>query len=224
VTRALIAAAMAAWLLAVPAAAQPLVRRPTAPAGSVIAIDFDLLKQAQEQSAADQAAAEAKKAADAKAAADAAAAPPTPPPSPEAAQDSVVPPPVSAPAPRPAAISTSLHVALKLRSGAPAGSVELWQTAHSVHAKVALTGIAPGFHPLHFYRIGSCAQAFATTERPLDDGLAEISAGADGTVIAELVAAHISLAEGPNSLLSGPGAALVVGTPAERIACGAVRP
>jgi len=207
--RAPLLAATALWLLTQPAAAQPA--------------DFDLLKQAEQQSAQDQVAAQkaaaekaaeeaAKKAQADKAAADKAAAD-------KAAADAaaIAAPPAEPPKPVPAAF-----VPLRLASGAAAGSATLTEAAGGLHAQLGLANIPPGRYRLVLLQHKGCGKPFAAPANSVQP-LPVVAAGADGVIAAAFTVPHASLAAA-----EGPVLALYVDDPKQAgalwIACGTSTP
>lgn len=112
--------------------------------------------------------------------------------------------------------------------GAGVGSAELADAGQNVVVvRLQLTGVPQGWHGLHLHAVGKCdGPDFASAGGHFNPGgrkhghrvgegahagdLPNVFAGADGKVMAEVVAHGVSLGGGGNSLFDADGSAIVV--------------
>ncbi|MDF2934775.1 MAG: superoxide dismutase copper/zinc binding [Paenibacillaceae bacterium] len=138
-------------------------------------------------------------------------------------------------------------------NGTKVGQAELTEMSRGVHIKVEAFNLAPGKHGLHIHESGKCEppgfesagshfnpmnkqHGFDNPNGPHAGDLPNLVVGTDGTVVAEMVAKHVTLTEGhPNSLIRPGGTSLVIhehaddyktdpsGNSGGRIACGRIQ-
>jgi Cu-Zn family superoxide dismutase len=143
------------------------------------------------------------------------------------------------------------HAAMVDAKGNSVGTATLTQSTGGVRITATLTGLTPGTHAIHIHTVGKCeAPAFTTAgmhfnpdnkqhgmKNPMGahaGDLPNFDVAADGTANVSLLAAHVTLLEGPNSLFHDGGTALVIhangddyitdpsGNSGARIACGVI--
>jgi Cu-Zn family superoxide dismutase len=136
-------------------------------------------------------------------------------------------------------------------NGKSVGNLTLTQKADGVQITGALSGLPPGTHAIHIHAAGQCEPPAFTTagghfnpdskqhgmKNPLGahaGDLPNFDVAADGTANLSLLASHVTLAEGPNSLFHQGGTSLVIhasaddymtdpsGNSGARIACGVI--
>ncbi len=136
--------------------------------------------------------------------------------------------------------------------GEKIGSATLREADGGVRIELELSQLPPGSHALHIHAVGKCdAPSFQTAgphfnpegkkhgtrnpEGPHAGDLPNFEVGADGRAKVSLVASHVTLGDGPNSLFHPEGTALVIhekaddymtdpaGNAGARIACGVVQ-
>ncbi len=136
--------------------------------------------------------------------------------------------------------------------GEKIGSATFSEVAGGVKVELDVAQLPPGTHALHIHAVGKCdAPDFKTAgphfnpegkklgtknpEGPHAGDLPNFEAGADGRAKVSLVASHVKLGDGPNSLFHPEGTALVIhekaddymtdpaGNAGARIACGVVQ-
>lgn len=129
------------------------------------------------------------------------------------------------------------------------GRVTLTQTPNGVLLKAELRNLAPGGHGFHVHENGSCSPDFKAAGdhyNPTGAGhglnhgggshagdMPNIYAAADGTAVAEVMNAKISLSDGPSSVFDGDGSAIIVHEKPDthgenagaggRVACGVIK-
>jgi Cu-Zn family superoxide dismutase len=132
------------------------------------------------------------------------------------------------------------------------GSAALRGDGTGVRIELDVSQLPPGTHALHIHAVGKCdAPSFQTAgphfnpegkkhgtknpEGPHAGDLPNFEVGADGRAKVSLVAPHVTLGDGPNSLFHPEGTALVIhekpddsmtdpaGNAGARIACGVVQ-
>jgi superoxide dismutase, Cu-Zn family len=143
------------------------------------------------------------------------------------------------------------HAAIIDATGKSVGTATLTQTPGGVQVTATLTGLPPGTHGIHIHTVGKCDPPGFTTagghfnpdnkqhgmKNPMGahaGDLPNFDVAADGTANVSLLAAHVTLGEGPNSLFHDGGTALVIhanaddymtdpsGNSGARIACGVI--
>jgi Cu-Zn family superoxide dismutase len=143
------------------------------------------------------------------------------------------------------------HAAFVDASGKSVGTATLTQTTGGVQITATLTGLPAGTHAIHVHAVGKCeAPGFTTAgghfnpdmkqhgmKNPMGahaGDLPNFDVAADGTASVSILAAHVTLVEGPNSLFHDGGTALVIhagaddymtdpsGNSGARIACGVI--
>jgi Cu-Zn family superoxide dismutase len=130
------------------------------------------------------------------------------------------------------------------------GTVTLTQTRHGVLLSIEASKLAPGAQALHIHEVGRCEPPFTSAGGHFNPAgkkhglmsaegmhagdLPNVYAGPDGTLRAEILAAEVTLAPGPSSLLDSDGSAVVLhagpddyktdpaGSAGARIACGVI--
>lgn len=125
---------------------------------------------------------------------------------------------------------TPLKVALKNASGADVGEATLTEAPNGVVARLALRGLAPGWHALHFHEKGDCSKSdFTSAGGHVHDkativhgllnpdanesgDLPNIYAAADGAANAEVYSTYVALEAGSAKpkLVDADGSAIVV--------------
>jgi hypothetical protein len=237
--RAPLLAATALFLLAQPTAAAPGGVRHSGTT-SLLRIDFELLKQAEQQSAQDKAAADAKKAADDKAAEDAAKKAQAEKEAADkaaadkaavdkaaadkaaadkaaagAAANATVPPPAPAPEIRPA------YVPFRLASGAAAGQAGLVDTPGGLHFLLSFVNVPSGKYRLLILPHAGCGKPFVAPAGP-PQAIPIVTAGADGGVAAAFTVRQLKLDDAAGRVLAlYPADPRQAGVP--WTACGAAR-
>jgi Cu-Zn family superoxide dismutase len=145
----------------------------------------------------------------------------------------------------------SAHASIVDANGKSVGNLTLTQKADGVQITGALSGLPPGTHAIHIHAAGQCEPPAFTTagghfnpdskqhgmKNPLGahaGDLPNFDVAADGTANLSLLASHVTLAEGPNSLFHQGGTSLVIhasaddymtdpsGNSGARIACGVI--
>jgi Cu-Zn family superoxide dismutase len=148
------------------------------------------------------------------------------------------------------AIQTA-HASFVDASGKNVGTATLTQTSGGVQIAATFTGLPAGTHGIHIHAAGKCeAPGFTTAgghfnpdgkqhgmKNPMGShagDLPNFDVAADGTASVSILAAHVTLGEGPNSLFHDGGTALVIhasaddymtdpsGNSGARIACGVI--
>lgn len=115
------------------------------------------------------------------------------------------------------------------REGESAGSALLYQGTDGVIIRIAVSGMEPGVHGMHFHAGGTCEdpeEGFKATgghvmpfgkphgymhpEGPHAGNLPNLIVHADGTAVVELHTHLVSLTEGPAALLDEDGSTLII--------------
>lgn len=149
------------------------------------------------------------------------------------------------------AVGEQAVATLKHANGSDAGIVTFTEGTAGVLLKLELKGLPPGAHAVHIHEAGTCEGDFSSAggiynplgakhgylhdEGPMAGDLPNIYAGADGTVVAEMLSPFITLSTAAEeSLFDSNGAAIVVqekpddyeaepdGDAGARIACGVI--
>jgi superoxide dismutase, Cu-Zn family len=144
------------------------------------------------------------------------------------------------------------HADIVNAQGQKIGTATIAQADAGVRIDLNVSQLAPGTHGIHVHAVGKCeGPDFKTAGGHLNpdtkkhgkdspDGphagdLANFEVGPDGTAKVSLVAAHVTLSDGPNSLFHEGGSALVIhekaddyktdpaGNSGARVACGLVQ-
>jgi Cu-Zn family superoxide dismutase len=149
----------------------------------------------------------------------------------------------------PAQAAKPVKVLLKNSAGESVGDAVLTDRAGGVAIALHLKGLTPGEHAPHFHENPKCdgpdfksaGGHFATAHKmhgqveggPHEGDLPNIVVAADGTSKTNLMADHVTLKKGPNSLLKG--SAMVIhaksddyksqpaGNAGDRVACGVIK-
>ncbi len=150
-----------------------------------------------------------------------------------------------------AAAQKSVKVDMHDGMGNSVGTAELSAAPKGVSIKLDLKGLPPGDHGIHIHGVAKCeGPAFTTAGGHLNpdmkhhglmnpDGphagdMPNLTVAADGTAKATVVAPGVTMGDGPNSIFTGGGTALVVhamvddqksdpaGMAGARIACGTI--
>jgi len=156
-----------------------------------------------------------------------------------------------APPPAPAMKApTMIKVVLRNARGRAVGRLTLTEAPRGVVVHGTLSGLSPGMHAIHFHETGKCEPPFKTagghfnpTQKShgmLDPNgqhagdLPNLVVPRSGKLVFEAFAESLTLGSGPNALLDGDGAAVVIhahaddhhtqpsGDSGDRIACGVV--
>lgn len=136
--------------------------------------------------------------------------------------------------------------------GKPVGRAELQQLPHAVWIRLEVNGLPPGWHGLHIHRVGVCSgpdfrsadvhfdpegrrHGHAAADGPHAGDLPNLWVAPNGEAKLDVFATHLTLEGGPNAILDGDGAAIVIhaqpddyrshpsGESGGRIACGEIR-
>jgi len=150
-----------------------------------------------------------------------------------------------------AAAQKSVKVDMKDGMGNSVGTAELSPASKGVSIKLNLMNLPPGVHGIHVHAVSKCeGPAFTTAGGHLNpdmkhhglmnpDGphagdMPNITVAADGTAKATVLAPGVTMGDGPNSIFTGGGTALVIhamaddmksdpaGMSGARIACGVI--
>jgi Cu-Zn family superoxide dismutase len=150
-----------------------------------------------------------------------------------------------------AAAQKAVKVEMHDGMGNSVGTAELSAAPKGVNIKLDLKGLPPGDHGIHVHGVAKCeGPAFASAGGHLNpdmkhhglmnpDGphagdMPNITVAADGTAKATVVAPGVTMGDGPNSIFTGGGTALVIhamvddqksdpaGMAGARIACGTI--
>ncbi len=142
---------------------------------------------------------------------------------------------------------------LKLADGKELGQVSFTEAPAGVLIKLELTGVPPGAHGLRIHEVGACEGDFSSAgaiynplgaqhgffndEGPMAGDLPNVYAAADGTLMAEILSATLSLSkDAEDGIFDADGTALVLttapddyltdpdGNAGARIACGKIEP
>lgn len=133
------------------------------------------------------------------------------------------------------------------------GSAQITQKADKVYLHIEAEKLPPGKHGIHFHNVGKCDPPdFKTAEAHFNPvgkqhgfnnpkgyhngDLPNITVGADGKVVADLISTDVTLLKGkPNSLLHDGGTSIIIhekeddyvtdpsGNSGNRIACGVIQ-
>jgi Cu-Zn family superoxide dismutase len=143
------------------------------------------------------------------------------------------------------------HAMLMDANGKMVGTLNLTQTGGGVRITGNLTGLPPGTHAIHVHTVGKCeAPGFTTAGGHFNpdnkkhgmknpDGahngdLPNFDVAADGTAKVSVLAAHVTISDGPTSLFHDGGTAMMIhaspddymtdptGSAGARIACGVI--
>ncbi len=146
----------------------------------------------------------------------------------------------------------SAHADIINAQGQKIGTAKLKQTSKGVRIELNVSQLPPGTHGIHIHAAGKCeAPAFSTAgghlnpdakhhgkdnpEGPHAGDLLNFEVGADGKAKTTLLAEHVTLGNGANSLFHPEGTALVIhekaddyksdpaGNSGARIACGIIQ-
>ena len=149
------------------------------------------------------------------------------------------------------AVGETATATVKLADGTDAGTVTLTEGTAGILLKFELKGLPPGPHAVHVHETGKCEGDFSSAggiynplgakhgflhdEGPMAGDLPNIHAGADGSVVAEVLSPFLTLStEAEESLFDADGAAVVIqekaddyesepeGGAAARLACGTI--
>lgn len=138
-------------------------------------------------------------------------------------------------------------------TGRIVGRASIVEGDEGVRIQLSAHGLPPGTHAFHIHESAACQPpGFQTAgghfnpygrkhglqnpEGPHAGDLPNIEVGADGTVVVDVVAPHVTLGQGANSLFNPGGTSLMIhagpddgvtdpaGNAGARIACGAIHP
>ncbi|MBZ5522608.1 MAG: superoxide dismutase family protein [Acidobacteriia bacterium] len=145
----------------------------------------------------------------------------------------------------------SVVVKMQDAKGADAGTATLSSATGGVKIKLNLHGLTPGEHGLHVHQTAKCEgpdfksagghfnpdskhHGLQNPEGPHAGDIPNFKADAKGKATATLIAPNVTLTDGPHSVFTGGGTALVVhakaddgktdpaGNAGDRIACGVI--
>jgi Cu-Zn family superoxide dismutase len=150
-----------------------------------------------------------------------------------------------------AAAQKAVKVDMKDGMGNSVGTAELSAAPKGVSIKLDLMNLPPGMHGIHVHAVAKCeGPAFTTAgghlnpdmkhhgldnpEGPHAGDMLNLTVAADGTAKTTIVAPGVTMGDGPNSIFTGGGTALVIhanmddeksdpaGNAGARIACGTI--
>ena len=114
--------------------------------------------------------------------------------------------------------------------GEQIGTLKLTQGTKGVLINIKLSSLPPGYHGMHFHKVGDCSDhdafktalghvdpfskphGFLNPEGPHEGNLPNIIVSKDGTVEVELYSTMVSLIDGDANLLDKDGSALIIHT------------
>ena len=137
-------------------------------------------------------------------------------------------------------------------TGQTVGSVRAWQTAGGVTFHVEATGLPHGVHGIHVHSVGRCdapdftsagshwnplarKHGLSNPQGPHAGDMPNFTVDASGRSSATIVAPGVTLSDGPHSVFTSGGTALVIhekaddlmtdpaGNAGARVACGVIR-
>ena len=133
------------------------------------------------------------------------------------------------PAPPPAPRDAEATAQMIGLDGEAIGSAVFYQGSNGVVMRLAVAGLAPGVHGMHFHAVGTCEDVeagFKATgahvmplgkphgymhpEGPHAGNLPNLIVGADGTAMVELYTSLVSLSEGVAPLFDEDGSTLII--------------
>jgi Cu-Zn family superoxide dismutase len=146
---------------------------------------------------------------------------------------------------------TKIDIELKNPDGDSHGTATLTEKADGLQVTLALAGLEPGPHAIHFHEKGECEgpdfelagghynpedkdHGLLNPDGPHTGDLPNIIAEPDGTVVTEFMANGVTLKEGKTTLFPKEGTALIIhekaddgmsqpaGDAGKRIACGVI--